>query len=226
MHEPAEKRATVSLLRSFRVPALTASAMTGATAVVTIANRLGELPLSTLSATPQSIGEGRVWLLASSALLADRPAIASLLGFWIVGFAVLLVCSARVAAGAAVGGHVFSALGVYGVIGLARVADPHAFASVVHAADYGLSAIIAAWLGAIARVLWSRHPDRVARLLVVLGSLGCAGIGLLLRPDVTFLDTEHVFAYGVGVALADEAVRRSLARPSRQLVAATASLFS
>ena len=92
--------------------------------------------------------------------------------------------------------------------------------------DYGLSAIIAAWLGAIARVLWLRHPSTAHRVLILLASAGCAGIGLALRPDVTFLDTEHLLAYAIGAALVDVRSLRGLARPSRRLIAALAtSLF-
>jgi hypothetical protein len=196
-------------------------AVSGATAVatgVTGANRLGELPLSSLASTPDAVADGRLWLLLTSALIADRPAVPSLLGFWIVGVAALLLCSARIVAGAATLGHVCSALAVYGLIALVRVADPHAFASVMQLGDYGLSAIIGAWLGVIARVLWGRHRGRLAHVAVVAGSLGCAGIGIALRPDLTFLDTEHLVAFAIGLAVADPDVRRRFALPSRRLV--------
>ena len=208
-----------------RGAALVASAATGATAAVTVANRLDNLSLSAIAATPQAVGDGKAWLILTSGLIADRPAVASLVGFWIVGVAVLLVCSARVAAGVALGGHTLSTLGVYGVVGLARLVDPHAFASVVHVADYGLSAMIAAWLGAIARVFWTRYPSRLNHLLIALGSIGCAGIGLAFRPNVTFLDSEHLLAYAIGAALADRTVHERLALTSRRFVAATASIF-
>jgi hypothetical protein len=120
---------------------------------------------------------------------------------------------------------VCSALGVYGVIGFARLLDPHAFASVVHLADYGLSAMIAAWLGAIARAFWRRNSASLTRLLIALGSVGCAGIGLAFRPEVTFLDSEHLLAYAIGLAFADGTVRQRLVRPSKRLVAATASML-
>jgi hypothetical protein len=203
---------------------LAASAATGVVAGVTVANRLGDLSQPTLAATPRAVGDGRVWLILGSAAIADRPAVASLVGFWIVALATLLVCSARLCAGVAVAGHALSALGVYAAIGLARVADPGAFASVVQLADYGVSAIIAAWLGAIARVLWSRYPDWVCRLLVALGSAGCAGIGLALRPGVTFLDTEHLLAYAIGAALVERRLWRRLVRPSRRFVTAMATV--
>src|SRR5690242_4601950 len=116
--------------------ALTASVATGATAGVTVANRLGEVSVSTFAATPRAVGDGKVWLVAGSGLLADRPAVPSLIGFWIVAIAVLLACSVRVVVGAAIAGHTLSTLSVYGAIGLVRLAEPHAFASVMHIADY------------------------------------------------------------------------------------------
>jgi hypothetical protein len=204
--------------------ALTASAATGATAALTVANRLGDLSASTLAASPRAIGDGKLWLIASSGILADRPAVPSLVGFWIVAVAVLVLCSVRVVVGVAIAGHTISALGVYGLIGLARIADPHAFASVMHVADYGLSAIIAAWLGAIARLLWTRYPTPVGRVLIALGSVACAAIGLAFRPDVTFLDTEHLIAYAIGFTLAGPSLRSRLVFPRRRLIAGTTGL--
>ena len=205
-----------------RGAALAASAATGMTAAVTGANRLGELSVATLASNPRAVGEGKVWLILTSGLLADRPTVPSLVGFWIVGFAVLIVCSSRVAAGVALGGHTVSALAVYGVIGLARVLDPGAFGSVAQLADYGLSAMIAAWLGAIACTYWRRHPARSTRVLIVIGSVGCAAIGVALRPQLTFLDSEHLVAYAIGVALADATARERIALPARRLAAAIA----
>lgn len=202
------------------------TAVTGVSAVVTVANRLKELPLSWVASSPAAVGEGKVWLLVSSAAIADRPAVVSLLGFWLVGFTACVLCSARLVTGIAVGGHLLSTLCVYCLIGLTRLARPGAFASVMHVSDYGLSAIIAAWIGAIASVMWRRHPGATAHALVVAGSLLCAGVGLFFRPDLTFLDTEHVVAYALGALLASERVRRSIARSPQRLAAAAASLIA
>jgi len=190
-----------------RGAALVATAATAFSGGVTAGNRLGGLSVRTLASSPEAVRDGKVWLLLTSGVLADRPAVPSLAGFWIVGFVVLLVCPARVAAAAALGGHVLSALAVYGAIGFVRVVDPQAFTTVGRLADYGLSAIIAAWLGAIAQVSWTRHPAVARRALVVLGSLGCAAIGFALRADLTVLDSEHLVAYAVGVSVAATAAR-------------------
>jgi hypothetical protein len=205
------------------------SAATGVSAGATAANRLGAVSASTLASTPQAVAEGKVWLIGTSALLADRPALPSLVGFWIVGLVVLLVCSARLAVGVAVAGHSLSALGIYGLLGVVRLVEPNAFGSLLAAADYGLSAIIAAWLGAVAAVSWRRWPSAVARVVIAAGSLGCAGVGIAFQPDVTFLDSEHLLAFAIGFVLADGRwiVGRPVARlfrcaaPAVRAVAAT-----
>lgn len=212
--------------RELRRAAFQAGGATTVVLAVTGANRAGELSVSSVASSPQALGEGRVWLLLSSALIADRPWAASVVGFAVVAVAALALFSARTAAGIAIAGHTVSALSVYAAIACVRLADPAAFASVLQLSDYGLSAVIGAWLGAIARLLWSRTPSLRGRLAVVAGSLGCAGIGLALRPDVTALDAEHVVAFAIGAVLAEPRARAWFARPARRLFATAAGLAS
>jgi hypothetical protein len=170
---------------------------TAAITVVTVLNREGRVPLSALAPTPQSFGAGRVWLVATSVFVADRPAAASVGGFLVVGLAVLALCGSRVLWLSAAFGHIGSAVAVYGAIALARATSPRAFVGVDTLLDYGTSAVIAAWIGAVAVRLWARDP----RLAVAL-SVGSGLIGWLLHPDLTVLDTEHLVAFGLGVAIA------------------------
>jgi hypothetical protein len=204
---------------------IAASTATGLAAAVTAANRLGDVPTASLAATPQAVADGRVWLILSSGVVADRPTVPSLVGFWAVGLAMLLLASGRLACAVALAGQTLSALAVYAVIGIGRAVDAHTFTGIVRQADYGLSAMIAAWLGAIASVLWVRYPARSAHGAIALGSLGCAGIGLALKPSVTFLDSEHLLAFAIGAVLIDARARRSLAGSPRRLAAATASVL-
>src|SRR5205823_4729814 len=62
---------------------------------VSAATGLHLLPLSALAATPGDVARGKLWLLATSALVADRPWLPSLLGFAAVGLAAVAVCGAR-----------------------------------------------------------------------------------------------------------------------------------
>jgi hypothetical protein len=193
----------------------------GSTAVVgagTAANRLAGLPLRWLASTPRAVGEGRLWLVLTSGLLADDPWLPSLIGFVIVLAVAVWLLSAPMVATVAAAGQVFSALVVYGVIWLTRVVEPHAFASVYCLDDYGTSAMIAAWIGAVARVGWLRSPTSHGRLGVAAGCLACLAIGLACRPDVTFLDAEHLVAFGIGVvALSGSPVRGCQPRRRRRV---------
>ena len=169
---------------------------TGLITVSTAAARISQVPLRTLAATPQSVADGRVWLLATSALVADRPAFASILGFLAVGMVAVLLCGTRVVWVAAAAGHIFSAAIVYVGIGLVRLTDPRAFESAVGLRDFGTSAIVAAWIGAIAYSLWRRGRHVPAVALCVVSAL----IGWYCKGTLTVLDWEHLFALGFGAA--------------------------
>jgi hypothetical protein len=198
-----------------------------ATAVVgagTGANRLFGVPLSSFAASPRLVGEGRVWLLVTSGVLADNPWLPSLAGFAIALTVALWVLPGYVVVSAAAAGQILSALLVYGSVGLVRLLDPHAFGTVVGQSDFGLSAVIAAWIGAVAAVYWRRNPSARARMGVVLGCLCCLGVGLAFRPHLTFLDSEHIVAFAIGAAMLKPA-RPRLAAARRLAAVAAAALF-
>lgn len=178
--------------------ALALAGLTGATTAVTVANRLGAVDARTFASSPQQLADGRVWLLLTSAILADRPAAASILGFLVVGLAALALCGSRVLWVAALAGHVGSALAVYLGIGLIRHLSHGAWQGAIAYPDYGTSAMIAAWIGAIAFVAW-RHRLRAAAVGLVLVA---AAIGWLCKGTLTVLDSEHAFALAIGVATA------------------------
>ena len=115
-------------------------------------------------------------------------AVASIAGFAVVGLAAIALCGARVAWIAGVSGHVLSAALVYAVIVLARLHDPTAFHGVFSVADYGTSAVIAAWIGAVAYRLWARDARLLAVTLCVVAGL----IGWLFKGALSVLDVEAV----------------------------------
>jgi hypothetical protein len=180
---------------------------TGVISAGTALTRLGQLPARELAATPASLADGRVWLLVTSALVADRPAFASILGFLAVGLATVWLCGPRVAWIAAAAGHVLSAAAVYLAIGLVRIVEPTAYERVLRLPDYGTSAIIAAWIGAIAFVLWSRGRQASAAGLCVVSALA----GWYFKGSLTVLDTEHAVALAVGAAAVGYRPRNAVA---------------
>jgi hypothetical protein len=192
-------------------------ALTAAVSAVTALERTGHVSAATLAPSAQSFAAGRVWLVATSVLVADRPAAPSIAGFLVVGLATLALFGPKVVWLSAALGHIGSALAAYGAIALARALDPDAFASVFSLVDYGTSAVIAAWLGAIAYRLWSRDP-RLSVLLCVAAVV----VGWLLHPQLTALDTEHLVAALAGIAVAHYSSRvRARRKPAAVSIAAS-----
>jgi hypothetical protein len=185
-------------LRARTTSALSVALATGAVSTITVLNRLGSLPLRDLAASERAVGEGRAWLLVTSAFVADRPAVPSIAGLALVGLAALAFCGVRLLWAAAALGHVGGTVAVYAGLALAHAADHRLATRALEAADYGTSAIIAAWIGVIAYAVWRRGSGAAALSLCVLSGL----VGWLFRPDLDVLDTEHIVALGIGVALA------------------------
>lgn len=174
---------------------------TGAVTAVTVANRSGALRTESVAATARSVGDGKLWLLFTSAFLADRPAVPSIAGFALVGVAAVWVLGTRATCMAAVLGHVGSALAVYAAVDLAVTLHRTGAAEASTIQDFGTSAVIAAWIGALTAAGWRRHVRPGERLLVAAAACGCGLVGWLFRPDLTVLDTEHLVAFAVGAAL-------------------------
>jgi hypothetical protein len=168
---------------------------------VTVANRAGLVHLATLASSPRSAGEGKVWLLLTSAFVADKPTAASLLAFAAFGAAVFFMCGPRLLWASAFVGHVGSALAVYAAIAAVRAIVPTAFESVLSIPDYGTSAMMGAWLGVLAAAGWMRWPRLTPRLGVVGFCLVTAVVGWLCDSNLTFLDSEHAFAFAIGIAV-------------------------
>jgi hypothetical protein len=190
-------------LRARAAGGISVALATGAVSIVTVLNRFGPLPLRDLAASERAVGEGRVWLLVTSAFVADRPAVPSIAGLAIVGFAVLAFCGVRLLLASAALGHVGGTVVVYAALALAHAADHGLGTHAMRSADYGTSAIIAAWIGVIAYAVWRRGSGAAALALCVLSGL----IGWLFRPDIDVLDTEHIVALGIGIALASIGAR-------------------
>ncbi|HZR96442.1 MAG TPA: hypothetical protein VFA56_12160 [Gaiellaceae bacterium] len=178
-------------------------AAAGVISTVTVLNRLRVVALDDLAATPRAIQAGHVWLLATSAFVADRPAVPSIVGFLVVGLAALAVAGGRVLWASAIVGHVFATVVVYALLDAASYS--------VGRADYGTSAVIAAWIGVVAYHVHRRGRGAAALALCVVAAL----VGWLFRPDLDILDTEHAVALVFGAATAATLPRVTLPRPQR-----------
>ncbi len=166
---------------------------------LTLATRVHELPLTAFEATAAKVASGRVWLLPASALVVDRPVLIGLAAFSVLAMATLRLCGARTFWLAAVMGHAGSALVVYAIIGSSQLVDPRMFTSSATRPDFGVSAMQAAWVGAITATAWSwAGTDRRGRSVVAVGVCALAAVAWWLHPDPSILTTEHLFAFLIG----------------------------
>ena len=175
---------------------------------VTVAERAHLIPLSALAASPHAVAEARVWSLLTSAMLAQAPVFWSLSSFGLLGALTLGVCGGPVLWISALAGHIGSTLVVYALMAVARTVDPRVFEVVQKAPDFGVSAISAAWLGAVAAVAWrARDTTLRGKIATTLAVAATALFGWMLRRHLSVLDLEHVFAFGIGVTVAVLAAR-------------------
>jgi hypothetical protein len=156
-----------------------------------------------LAASPRQIEQGEGWRLVTSGLLAERPFAASIVSFALLACLALVVCGRKVFWSAALLGHVGSALLPYSLIVLSRQLDQNAFQAAWAASDYGVSAISASWLGALAAIGWRlRGGTRAGRWAIALGCSAVALFAYMLRPGLTILTSEHLVAFIIGVTVA------------------------
>jgi hypothetical protein len=169
---------------------------------VTGAERARLIPLSVFAASPHAVAEAHIWLLLTSALLVQSPYFWSLVTFGLLGALTLAVCGGRALWLSALAGHIGSTLLVYALLAAVHTAKPHAFEGLQTAPDYGVSAISSAWLGAIAAASW-RARDRTphGRFAIGLAVVAMALFGWMLRRHLSFLDLEHVVAFGIGITV-------------------------
>jgi hypothetical protein len=192
------------------------AAAVAAVGAVTASARVGLVPVSALVGSPEDVATGKMWLPVSSALVADNPVIPSLLAFALFATAAVLVCGVRMTLVAAALGHVGSTLIVYLSLAAARAVNPAVLQDVVERQDYGVSAVFAAWLGAIAFVAWTRRRTRRERLAVVAFCTVCGLIGWAADSALTVLDTDHLVAFAIGAGLAGARVPGRLRVSIRQ----------
>jgi hypothetical protein len=183
---------------------------------ITAALNLGAVSLKQIVASPQSIGQGKVWLLVTSGLVVERPIAFSMICFAALAALALGVCGSRVFWVAAAVGHICSTLVVYLALAVYRLSEPGAFHGAVASPDYGISAIAAAWLGAVATIAWRQRGNTPTRKLAI--AVSCIAVALFaytLRGTLNVLDSEHVLAFAIGIGIAGArlrafAVRREL----------------
>ncbi len=188
---------------------------------LTFAQKAGAFSVNAIATSPEQVGDGDLWLVLSSGLVAQTPIVLSLLSFGVVAILVQALCGPRTLWLSAAIGHSASTVVVYIVIGAVALADRDVVGKLLTAQDYGVSAIFAAWLGVVAARIWLRPgagwPDKLGAILLC---LGIALVAWLVRgePAPSVLDTEHLVAFAIGWCLAAAQTRhRAAFRPLASL---------
>lgn len=161
--------------------------------------------------TPDRLAHGKVWLFATSALIANGPPLPQLAGL------IPAIASAQRRLGAGftnalmVAAHVGATLATYGLLALV---SGDADGAHNRNLDYGVSAV---WLGALG-ALWAialrpaRAGHRKARVAAIAGPIVLA-LSIALFPLLAA--TEHGFAFAIGAAAPSVSARRAQARLGR-----------
>jgi hypothetical protein len=179
-----------------------------AVAVVSSLAGAGVFSENTFASSPLRFEAGKFWLLFTNALICAGPRGASFFALVLFGLVTLYFCGSRILWTAAALGHVFSTLCVYSMIALTRFVDRSAFDHVLSGKDIGVSAICAAWLGALAATEWrARGRTRNGKVAIVVAVAAIGAIAYVVNPHLTALDSDHVFAFAIGAAVALVPVR-------------------
>jgi hypothetical protein len=181
--------------------------------------------IGAFAASARQVQRGQLWRLFTSGMLAEQPVAASIISFALLAGLTLSVCGRKVFWLAGLAGHVGSAALAYSSIVLWRVQDSNGLHGAWQARDYGVSAVSAAWLGAIAAAGWrARGNSGFGRAAIALSCVAVGFFAYMLRPGLTILSSEHVTAFTIGVALAcafrtrattDSFLRNGAAAPTR-----------
>jgi hypothetical protein len=179
-------------------------------AVAVIAVLRGPDTVADLACAPAALWAGKLWTLLSSALIIQGPAIPQLLMTAALAAALVRACGGAAFWVVAAAGHIGATLLAYAGIGLIYLVERSTAQGVLHAPDYGISAVWAAAFGALAVVAMRRghHPHITAAW-----SLAVLALFVVLVPvDGELADVEHLLAFVIGAGVM--AVRARSGRPN------------
>jgi hypothetical protein len=199
-----------------RVPTVLAVAWLAAVAVIEVTG--ADLTRREVGASPDTVADGALWRLLTSALLVDAGLPALQIAIAAAATALVLVRHGPVVWWlAALAGHVGSALLAYAII---AIADALGSASADHVQDdwdYGISCVLAGLTGALfagaARRLRAHTGDTGDKVLAAVTAL--ALVAWVVTID--WYGVEHVFAFALGalVVVWREPASRSTRSPWR-----------
>jgi hypothetical protein len=179
----------------------------------------GHPPTRAWGLTPDELGAGKVWLIATSALVVNGSPVPQLVALALTIVAALRHMPARWVTAVMVVAHVGATLLAYGVL---LLATGEADGVHSHTNDYGTSAVWLGLLGAlvVASLREALADDWLARAFIPAALVMLAG-AVAFFPLMT--STEHALAFALGAGIAAIREVRRFADPSARFAASTAS---
>jgi hypothetical protein len=152
-----------------------------------------------LACSPEALTSGRLWTLATSGLIVAGPPVPQIIITGMVALTVLRLAGAGTWWLSAVVGHVGATFVAYAGIAAVYLVDRASAEGVVHAPDYGISAVWAATMGTLLVLLHQAgaHPRLTAACTVSLLGAFVALVGI----DGELADVEHLVAFVFGLAV-------------------------
>jgi hypothetical protein len=169
---------------------------------MTVLNQTGIVQTRSLASSPESVREGKLWLLFSNGVIVQHPVVLSFVSLVLLAVSAMYICGGPATCLSAIAGHVASTLLAYSLYGVVRLSSAHAFVDLGSRPDFGVSAVTAAWLGLVAITAWERRGRTIRGGLAIITS--CVAVGLfawMLRRHVTVIDSDHLFAFAIGASI-------------------------
>jgi putative copper export protein len=178
---------------------------------------------SAMAFSPADLVAGKLWRLPLSGLVVDGEIWVQLPLLAAVAAVLVATAGGRLFWRVAIAAHIGSTLLAYAVVGSLAVTAPSVTHAVISEPDFGISCIWAGCLGALAITAARRSGrKRVAFVLfagialltaVPIGLDGLGAEGFVTAGTLDLSPLEHVLAFGIGVLVANTALRASPARP-------------
>jgi hypothetical protein len=159
----------------------------------------GQASVHALACSPEAMAAGRLWTLVTSGFIIAGPPVPQLLMTGIVAAVVVRLAGAGTWWLSAVAGHFGATFVAYAGIAAVYLVDRPTAEGVVHAPDYGISAVWAATTGTLLVLLHRAgvHPRLTAVCTVALLGAFVALVGI----DGELADVEHLLAFLFGLAV-------------------------
>lgn len=159
----------------------------------------GGVSAHALASSPHAVATGREWTLVTSGLIVAGPSVPQLIMTAIVAVAVVRLAGPAIWWTSAIAGHFGATFIAYAGIAAVYAVEPSTAEGVIHAPDYGISAVWAATTGTLLLLLHraGAHPRLTAACTFALLGAFIALVGL----DGELADVEHLLAFVIGMAV-------------------------